>query len=236
MSDVSSPEVIAPPTIPPLREGDRLTREEFERRYDAMPELKKAELIDGVVYMGSPVRHRRHSRPHARLIGWLAIYEFATEAVEIGDNASARLTPLDEPQADATMFILPECGGQVRISRDDYIEQAAELMAEIAGSSKGLDSGKKRDLYAKVGVREYIVWRTEDEAIDWFILRDDRYQRLIPGPDGVLRSEVFPGLWLDAHAMLAGDRKRVSEGARQGIASPEHSAFVQRLSAARSSS
>src|SRR5947209_10401644 len=120
---------------PPLEPGDRLTREEFERRYDAMPRLKKAELIEGVVYMPSPVRHHRHSRPQFRLITWLGTYEAATPGVQGGDNGTARLDLDNEPQPDAYLFVDPDCGGQARISADDYVELAPEQVGEVAASS-----------------------------------------------------------------------------------------------------
>ena len=110
--------------LPPLKNGDRLTRAEFEQRYDAMPELKKAELIEGEVYMPSPVRHGAHSHPHTRLVAWLANYETDTPGVEAGDNGSIRLDLDNEPQPDAFLIIRPERGGQARISEDDYIEGA----------------------------------------------------------------------------------------------------------------
>src|SRR6476659_3610409 len=118
--------------LPPLEPGDRLTREEFERRYDAMPNLKKAELIEGVVYMPSPGRQRRHSRPHSHLIGWLIQYAAATTGVETGDNSTVRLDDDNEPQPDALLFIDPARGGQARVGDDDYIEGAPELVAEVA--------------------------------------------------------------------------------------------------------
>jgi hypothetical protein len=108
-------------SIPPLENGDRLSREEFERRYDAMPHLKKAELIEGIVYMGSPVSHRRHSRPHLNVMYWLGHYLSATPGLDGGDNGSIRLDPENMPQPDAFLMILPEFGGQARISEDDYV-------------------------------------------------------------------------------------------------------------------
>src|SRR5208337_5501936 len=119
----------------PLENGDRLTRAEFERRYDAMPELNKAELIEGEVYMPSRVRYEQHGHPHTRLVTWLGNYETDTPGVEAGDNASIRLDLDNEPQPDAFLIIRPERGGQARISEDDYIEGAPELVAEVASSS-----------------------------------------------------------------------------------------------------
>jgi Uma2 family endonuclease len=218
--------------VPPLEPGDRLTREEFERRYEAMPQLKKAELIEGIVYMPSPVRHRRHGLPHFRLIGWLAAYEAATPGVEGGDNSTARLDLGNEPQPDTLLLIDPARGGQARISADDYIESAPELVAEVAASSAAYDLHTKLQVYQRNGVREYLVWRVLDQQIDWFLLRNGQYQPLPRDPDGILRSEVFPGLWLDPEALLRGDLAHVLAVGRQGTASPEHAAFVARLQAA----
>ncbi|MFO5527900.1 MAG: Uma2 family endonuclease, partial [Cuspidothrix sp.] len=120
-------------TIPPLENGDKLTRHEFERRYHAMPNLKKAELIEGVVYMASPVRAKQHGKPHARIMGWLIAYEAATPGVESLDNTTILLDTDNEPQPDALLRI--ETGGQSRINKDDYVEGAPELIVEIAASS-----------------------------------------------------------------------------------------------------
>jgi Uma2 family endonuclease len=215
--------------IPPLEPGDQLTRTEFERRYEAMPNLKKAELIEGVVYIPSPARHRLHGQPLAWVVGWLGAYEAATPGVEGGINSSVRLDLMNEPQPDALLLMDPARGGQARISPDDFIEGPPELVAEIAASSASYDLHTKFLVYLRNGVREYIVWRTLEKAIDWFILRGDHYEKMAPGEDGVLRSEVFPGLWLDPVAMVHGDRARVVAVLQQGLASPEHADFVSRL-------
>jgi Uma2 family endonuclease len=215
--------------IPPLENGDRLTRPEFERRFDAMPELKKAELIEGEVYMPSPVRHERHSHPHTRLITWLGTYESDTPGVEAGTEGSVRLDLDNEPQPDAFLFIRPERGGQAKISEDDYIEGAPELVAEVASSSVSYDLGKKLDVYRRHGVREYVVWRVLDEEVDWFVNREGRFQRLAPGDDGILRSIVFPGLWLDPLALVRGEKTRVKAILQQGLDSREHAEFAARL-------
>jgi Uma2 family endonuclease len=217
--------------IPPLENGDRLTRAEFERRYEAMPEVKKAELIEGVVYMSSPVRHRRHGRPQSHLVAWLVYYEAQTRGVEAGDNATVRLDLDNEPQPDGYLIIAPECGGQCRISEDDYIEGAPELVAEVASSSVSYDLGDKLKAYRRNGVREYVVWRMRERQIDWFVLRDDQFVRLEPGDDGISRSAVFPGLWLDAAALVGGELTKVFDVLKRGLESPEHTAFVARLGA-----
>jgi Uma2 family endonuclease len=216
-------------SVPPLENGDRLTRAEFERRYEAMPDLKKAELIEGEVYVGSPVRHRQHGKPHSQLNGWLSVYMSGTPGVEAGDNGSIRLDLDNVPQPDAYLMIEPERGGQARISEDDYIEGAPELVAEIAASSVSYDLGRKLHAYRRNGVKEYIVWRVQDREVDWFVLREGRYEPLTPGADGVLRSEAFPGLWLDPAALLRGDLASVLATVREGLNSPEHAAFVAGL-------
>jgi Uma2 family endonuclease len=214
---------------PPLEPGDRLTRAEFERRYEAMPQLAKAELIEGFVHMPSPVRFRHHGQPHARLVGWLVQYESGTPGVATGDNSTTRLDLDNEPQPDIILLIDPERGGQARISEDDYVEEAPELVVEVASSSASFDLSTKLHVYRRNGVREYIVWRVLDEAIDWFVLRAGEYERLELDEQGWLRSEVFPGLWLDVGALLQGDVARVLATVRQGLDSLEHQAFVVRL-------
>src|SRR5438067_6966374 len=144
---------------PPLESGDRLTRAEFERRYDAMPGLKKAELIEGVVHMPSPVTFRKHARPHLYLNGWLLHYLAATPGVDGGDNASLRLDLDNEPQPDGFLMILPSHGGQARIDEDDYVAGGPELVAEVASSSASYDLHAKLHVYRRNGVREYVVWR-----------------------------------------------------------------------------
>ncbi len=224
-----NPTAIPGVAIPPLREGDRLSREEFERRYDAMPELKKAELINGVVLMPSPVRLQQHGSPHADLITWLGTYRVATPGVCVGDNSTIRLDADNEPQPDVLMIVEPSWGGQVRIDSDGYVEGGPELVAEVAASSINIDLTSKLQIYAQHGVREYLVWRVLDQAVDWFVLRQGQYDRLAPTPAGVYQSEVFPGLWLDVTALVRLDIAAVMRLLQQGLASPEHAAFVALL-------
>lgn len=219
--------------IPPLEPGDRLTRAEFERRYEAMQHCTKAELIEGIVYMPSPVRLQRHGQPQAHLVGWLVFYTGGTPGVIAGDNSTVRLDLDNEPQPDALLLIEPACGGQARVSADDYVETAPELVAEVAASSASVDLHAKRQVYRRSGVREYIVWRVLDGALDWFILRHETYTPLEPDAQGVMRSEVFPGLWLHTAALLRGDMASVFATLQQGLASPEHAAFVAHLQALR---
>ncbi len=216
------------PAVPLLRHGDRMDREEFERRWDALPELKNAELIEGVVYMAAALSSK-HGVPHFSLQGWLYLYQAQTRGVIGADNASVRFDRRNMPQPDALLRIESELGGQSRDTSDGYFEGGPELVAEISRSSKSLDLGVKKAVYQKHGVREYIVWRVDDKALDWFILRDGEYAALSPDADGVLKSEVFPGLWLDSEALIAGDSSKVVRIAQLGIGSPDHTAFVAEL-------
>jgi Uma2 family endonuclease len=215
--------------LPPLENGDRLSRAEFEQRYEAMPELKKAELIEGEVYIPAPARHGRHSHPHARLVAWLGNYESDTPGVEAGDNGSIRLDLDNEPLPDGYLIILPEYGGQARISDDDYIEGAPELVAEVASSSASYDLGKKLTAFQHNGVRDYVVWRVLDRQVDWFVSREGRFELIPPDADGVLRSTVFSGLWLDPAALVRGDKAMVKAVLQRGLNSPGLGEFVARL-------
>ena len=218
-------------TIPPLESGDRLTRAEFERRYDAMPHLKKAELVEGVVYVGSPVRFTHHGRPHADVGAWLAVYRAATPGACTADNTTVRLDPENDVQPDVLLRLEPEHGGRSRISDDGYVEGAPELMFEVAASSASYDLHDKLRAYRRNTVQEYVVWRVLDRMVDWLVLREGVYERLEPDAAGVLRSERFPGLWLAVPSLLAGDLAAVLATLQEGLASPEHAAFLERLRA-----
>jgi Uma2 family endonuclease len=219
--------------IPPLENGDRLTRDEFERRYEAMPHLKKAELIEGVVYVPSPARLRHHGRPQVDLITWLGVYLAATPGVEGGDNTTVRLDLENEPQPDAVLLIDPARGGQAHISDDDFIEGSPELVAEVSSSSVSFDLGLKLQVYQRTGVREYLVWRVRDREVDWFVLRGGKYQRLKADGAGRLCSKTFPGLWLDPDALVGRDLARVLAVVQEGTRTPQHAAFVAKLSRPR---
>jgi Uma2 family endonuclease len=215
--------------IPPLRAGDRLSLAEFERRFDAMPDLKKAELIEGVVYLPSPVTHGHHSNPHANVIGWLVAYCAATPGVQAGVEGSVRLDPANMPQPDGYLMIAPASGGQAQIDSDDYVVGAPELVVEVAASSIGRDLKDKLEVYRRNGVREYILWRVPDQDMDWFVLSNGSYDQLPSGADGIYRSVMFPGLWLDVAALVQGDLATVFQILQRGLASPEHAEFVGRL-------
>lgn len=209
-----------------LEAGDRLTRNEFERRYHRMPHVKKAELIEGIVYMPSPVRLTHHGRPHHDLSLWLGVYRTETPGTESGDNVTVRLDLANEPQPDLILMILPERGGQARVSLDDYIEGSPELVAEVAASSVSYDLHQKKAAYLRNGVREYLVWNVAQQRILWFELRDGDYLEIALDDEGILRSRIFPGLWLDPAALLRGEMKAVLATLARGCATPEHAAFL----------
>lgn len=216
--------------LPPLESGDRLTRPEFERRYNGIPHLKKAELIEGRVYMPAALRFKSHGQPHAWIMGWLCVYEAATSGVELGDNPTIRLDLDNEPQPDAVLLISERAGGQSRLSEDDYIEGAPELIIEIAASSAAIDLHDKKRAYRRNGVQEYVVWQVCERKLDWFYLQEGEYLGLPVDADGVMRSRVFPGLWLSVRDLLAGNMAQVLAVLQEGLASSEHTEFVKLLS------
>jgi Uma2 family endonuclease len=217
------------PVIPPLENGDRLTRAEFKRRYSAMPEVKKAELIEGVVYIQHRVQTARHGRPHLILSGWLGHYIAKAPGLEeYGDNCTVRLDVDNEPQPDLYLNLPKHAGGTAEIDEDDYLVGAPSLVCEIAASSVSFDLHSKLNVYRRNQVREYLVWRTDDRAVDWFAWREGQYEPL--ARDGnLLKSEQFPGLWLDTAALIALDLGALFNAIEQGVATAEHAAFVQRL-------
>jgi Uma2 family endonuclease len=208
--------------------GDTLTRDEFERRYSAMPELKKAERLEGVVFMPSPVRASQHGLPHAALARWLTYYADATPGVDFLIDTTLRLDLDNELQPDLQLRITGPRGTS-RIDADGYVQGPPELVIEVAASSVSIDLLKKLHVYRRAGVREYLVLRTDDAEVDCFRLRDGAYGRLSPGADGLLRSEVFPGLWLDGAALLANDSVALRAGVAAGVRAPEHAAFAASL-------
>ena len=213
--------------LPPLENGDRLTRAEFERRYDAMPHLKKAELVEGVVYVPSPVRYTQHGRPSSNVEIWLGNYRVATPGVGSAGNSTVRLDFDNEFQPDILLRL--EYGGRSELGPDGYVEGPPELVVEVAASSASYDLHDKLRAYRRNGVQEYVVWRVLDRTLDWYILREGTYERLEPDENGVIRSEAFPGLRLAVSALLADDMAAVLATLQEGLASPEHAAFVARL-------
>jgi Uma2 family endonuclease len=214
--------------VPPLENGDRLVRVEFERRYQAMPHIKKAELIEGVVYMPSPVGNR-HAEPHGQIMTWLGVYCAATPGVHLADNLTVRLDADNEVQPDALLRLDPALGGNAQIDADDYLEGAPELIVEIAATSAAYDLYDKLKVYRRNRVQEYIVWQVYDQRLDWFRLSEGKYVSLPTDTDRVVRSQVFPGMHLAVTALLSGDLATVLMQLRQGLETAEHAAFVERL-------
>jgi Uma2 family endonuclease len=214
---------------PPLNAGDRLSRAEFERRYLARPEIKKAELVEGVVYMPTPTRFERQGQPHAWLITWLGVYVAVTPGVKLGDNVTVLLDLENEVQPDALLRLDTALGGRSRITEDDYLEGPPELIVEVAASSAAYDLHDKKRVYARNGVQEYLAVQMYEQEVNWFALDEGVYQLLIPGEDGLLRSQVFPGLWLHTEAFWAGDLAAVLAALQDGLASAGHTSFIREL-------
>jgi Uma2 family endonuclease len=219
------------PKSPPLEAGQRLDRATFHARYEAMPPGTRAELIGGVVYMPSPLG-LDHSDSDGSTVYWLKHYQRSTPGVQALSNASLLLDDQAEPQPDVGLRIRPECGGQSR-TEGKYIGGAPELVVEVTVTTRKVDLGPKFEDYRRAGVLEYIVVARDPDEVRWFVRRDDRLEPLPPGPDGVYRSEVFPGLWLDADALLIDDMDRLIATLEQGLATAVHAAFVARLAARR---
>jgi hypothetical protein len=229
--------------IPPLRDGDRMDASEFLRRYAADRSVYSAELLKGIVHVTRrrehengeemivpPISAEGHSQPHLDLLTWIGIYTTHTPGIA-GHTPVTTILPSQDTgfEPDALLRILPECGGGSRVGRDKFIHGIPELIAEISYSSGSRDLGMKYEALEADGVPEYLVWRTDVGELEWFALRRKRYQPLVPHRDGTLRSEVFPGLWLDRAALLSGDMAKVLAVVQKGIESPEHVAFVARL-------
>jgi Uma2 family endonuclease len=215
-------------SVPPLVAGDKLTRAEFLRRWEAHPEIKNAELIGGIVYMASPV-----SVEHGDMDGdvgtWLGTYKAATPGTASGHNTTSFLLE-DMSQPDLNLRILPEFGGSSFV-KGRYLNGIPELLAEICRSSTTHDLHVKLDLYQASKVPEYLAILLFEREIRWHVLVNDRYQTLTPDADGLLRSRTFPGLWLDGNALLAGNTQQVLARLQDGLNSPEHKDFVAKLAA-----
>ena len=216
---------------PPLIAGDRLSRAEFHRRYEASPEDLRAELIDGEVLMASPVS-ADHGEHAALIVYSLVVFAQSSPALRASENATLVLDDLSEPQPDGLPAIRPEYGGRVRLIDGDDTG-APELVIEIAKATRDIDLGRKRNDYERNGISEYLVVAIEPAELFWFVARHGRFERRSPDADGILRSESFPGFWLDVDAFLRLDSDRLTAVLALGKASPEHKAFIVGLDAAR---
>ena len=223
----------ARPVVPPLQNGDNLTADEFVRRYEAMPPGTRAELIDGIVYMAAALNHDLHSEPHFDLITFLGNYRLATPGVVGGDSGTCRFDRRNLPQPDVYLMVAPGLGGTATVNADGYVVGPPELVVEISNTSADYGLHQKMEVYRRNGVPEYGVWRTLDAEFDFFVLENGSYRRVPVGPDGLVRSGVMPGLWLNVTALLDGDLPAVLADVQRGIASPEHAAFVADLARRR---
>jgi Uma2 family endonuclease len=215
-------------TVPPLENGDRLDQPTFHVRYEHMPEDCRAELIGGIVYMASPQKVP-HGRAQQLVNRWLDEYAEATPGTEALLNSTQILGPESEPEPDACLFITPECGGQVCVDEDDYLHGAPELIVEVSSSTESIDLHRKKYDYQKAGVPEYVVLALRMQQVFWFVRQRGKYKEVPLPADGIFRSRVFPGLWLDAEALLRHRRQGVLSALRQGLATPKHAAFVAKL-------
>ena len=216
--------------VRPLRKGDKLSREEFLSLWEIHPEIKRAELIGGIVYMPSPLS-LDHGTRDLQVGWWVGHYMIHTPGTDAGASATTFLLG-DNPQPDVHLRILPEFGGRssVEIRKNTrYLAGIAEFFAELSLSSMTYDLREKLELYQTAGIPEYLVVLVNEREICWHILANGVYQLLPPDADGIHRSRVFPGLWLDGTALLAGDMMRVLAKLDEGLRSPEHQAFVEKL-------
>jgi Uma2 family endonuclease len=221
-----------PAVVEPLESGDSLDATEFLRRYEAMPDVKKAELIEGTVYMPSPVR-LAHAAPDTLIQGWLLTYAARTPGTQAAGNGTVRLSPEDVPQPDALLRVLPECGGWTTLDPSGYLSGPPELIVEVAASSAAIDLHQKLRAYRRAGVREYLVWRPLDRQFDWFVLDHGEYRSNAPDSQRVLRSPHFPGLALAVDALLEQNSAKVLDVLQSDMQTPVHAAFVAELEARR---
>ncbi|WP_373539377.1 Uma2 family endonuclease [Chamaesiphon sp.] len=170
--------------------------------------------------MTSPLRVRSHAQPHSQIMTWLGLYQANVPSLIVGIEPTVRLDLDNEPQPDAVMFIP---GRGASITEDDYIAGAPELVVEIAASTVSIDLHDKKAAYRRNGVQEYIVWRTLEREIDWFSLQDGEYIRLKLDDKGVIKSQIFPGLWLAVEAMLSGSMADVLAVLQSGLNSIDRS-------------
>jgi Uma2 family endonuclease len=226
MSTTEKPE---PRVLPPLVAGQRLDRATFHERYEAMPPDTRAELVGGIVYMPSPlgIEHGEHD-VHASY--WLGHYKRFTKGVRTASNATTQFGDYGEPQPDLLLLIREELGGQTRIVKG-FVVGAPELVVEVSKTTRKYDLGPKKSDYERAGVLEYLFVGIDPDEIRWFVRRGEGFEDLPPGPDGVFRSEVFPGLWLDPDALFSEDIDRLIATLERGLATPEHAAFVAMLTA-----
>jgi Uma2 family endonuclease len=217
--------------LPPLRNGDHLDQRTFHERYLATSEDFRAELIGGVVHVPSPATNT-HAIYHGRVIQWLGHYEIHTPGTHMMNNGTVILDEENEPQPDGVLRIKETCGGASRVNEKGYLVGSPELHAEVAYSTEAIDLYEKHDEYAATGVLEYVVVLVREQAVRCFRFENGTYVYFPADADGVWRSSVFPGLWLNVDALLRLDGPALLKTLEQGLKTPEHAAFVQKLQAA----
>lgn len=211
---------VAAEALPPLEAGDQLDQPTFHARYEAMPESFRAELVEGMVIVPSPLR-MNHGLLHSMIMGWLFNYQVKTPGTSALDNATTILSAEDEPQPDGSLILDPGSGGQTH-DEDGYVVGPPELTVEVASGSEAIDLHGKFRAYQAAGVREYIVVNLCQKRVQWFVRRDGRFGEMEADVGGIVRSEFFPGLWLDTTALLEGDAARLLATLERGLATPEH--------------
>ena len=192
-------------SVPDLEQGDCLTASEFLRRYEVASNLKKAQLIEGIVHMPSPVRFDAHAKPDGLIQGWLFSYALSRPELEAVPNATLLLDSENAVQPDAMLCSAPREGGRVFLNEAGYLCGAPELVCEIAASSATVDLHSKFKAYRRNGIGEYLVWLTQEETVRWFRLVEDDFVEM-EAVDGRMESVIFPGLVLDLAALFAFDR------------------------------
>lgn len=221
-------------SLPPLENGEHLDQKTFHERYAAMPEKIKAELIGGRVYiMASPVLVP-HSGAHSLLVLWLGNYHLSTPGTQVLANASTILGDDSEPQPDISLRVLPEFGGQTRVD-EGWLTGAPELVVEVASATESYDLHEKRAVYAEHNIREYLVYAARQRRVYWWTRGDRGFFELAADEAGVFKSVVYPGLWLDAQALVLEDAEKMNRTLQQGLATSEHAAFVSELALKRKS-
>lgn len=217
-----------PPDLPRLESGDLLHAREFLRRYEAMRDVKKAELIEGAVVMGSPVSIQ-HAEADSLVQGWLWAYAARTPGLRAAANVTLQLDTDNVVQPDALLRRLPECGGRCRPCEKSYLTGPPELIVEIAATSASVDLHAKLRAYRRNGIAEYLVWRVLESRIDWFVLEDEEYLALTPDASGLLASRVFPGLCCRLPEFLRLDASAVLHTLDTQLIGPAHARFLQDL-------
>lgn len=205
--------------------GERLSREEFERRHAATPKAK-AELIKGVVRMSphAKVLKLEHAQTHLLLATWLGVYAAHTPSALALDNVSYRVDAQNELQPDLVLMLRD---GRAYVDAEGFLAGAPELVIEVAVSTADRDLGAKREVYQRAGVQEYAVWHVSEALFNWWVLEQGVYQTLTPNTEQVLHSRVFPGLWLDVPALLRRDLAAMLARLHEGLRSEAHAAFVK---------